>query len=511
MASLMRWLLAAVVMLGMAAPASAAWHEARSKHFIIYADENPRRLLDYATRLEKFDAAARAISGLPDPPIGDGNRLTVFVMPTAAEVRQLAGEKGDFLEGFYTGRASGSLAYAASPRGATDDFDATSVFYHEYAHHLMMQQLDHAYPEWYVEGYAEFLSTPKFNRDGSVQLGNAPRHRAWGLFYGESLPLEALLGGTYGDIRKLAAEQRESVYGRGWLLVHYLFMEPKRKGQVERYIGLVTQGMPAGQAATAAFGDLKQLDRELHNYLNRKRIMTLQVPPTRLQTGPIDVRPLSPGGAQVVRLRARLKLLDSKAQVEPVAAQLRQLQARFPGDELVEVTLAEAELKATRHEAAQAAADRALTANPRNTEAMILKGKAILERASSTDEGSEALFAQARKTFIAANKIDAEDPEPLMEFYHAYVIERRRPTANAIAALHYASRLAPQDLGLRMNSAIAHLNEGKMKDARATLMPVAFSPHGGSAAETARRMIAKIDSGDAQAAIMVAAAGSGQQ
>ena len=510
MASLLRLLLAAAFVLGLSAPASAAWHEARSKHFIIYANENPKRLLEFATRLEKFDKAARAITSMPDPPVGDGNRLTVFVMPSAADVRQLAGEKNNFLEGFYTGRASGSLAYVAKQKASSDDFDGETIFYHEYAHHLMMQQLDHAYPQWYVEGYAEFLSTPKFNRDGSVVLGNAPQHRAWGLFHGKALPLEALLGGTYGDITRLPTEQRESVYGRGWLLTHYLLMEPRRKGQVDQYIRFVSQGMPAAQAATAAFGDLKQLDRELAAYLNRTRIMTLQVPPALLQTGPIDVRPLSAGAAQVILLRARLQLLDKKAEVEPVAAQLRQLQAQFPGDELVELTLAEAELKVTRYEAAEAAADRALRANPRSTEAMILKGRAMAERASAIDEGSQALFVEARKLFSAANKIDPEDPEPLMEFYQAYLREGRRPTANAIEALHYASQLAPQDLGLRMNSAIAYLNEDKVRQARLTLAPVAYSPHGGVAAVAARRMIARIDSGDARGAILAAGRGSSQ-
>jgi Flp pilus assembly protein TadD len=77
-----------------------------------------------------------------------------------------------------------------------------------------------------------------------------------------------------------------------------------------------------------------------------------------------------------------------------------------------------------------------------------------------------------------------------------------RPTANAIAALHYASDLAPQDLGVRMNSAIAYLNEGKPTDARATLVPVAYSPHGGTASEMARRMLADIDGGNPKAALL---------
>jgi hypothetical protein len=84
MHKLLGLLVAGLMMLAPAEAARAEWHEARSKHFIIYANENPKRLLEFATRLEKFDKAARAISSMPDPPVGNGNRLTVFVMPSAA-------------------------------------------------------------------------------------------------------------------------------------------------------------------------------------------------------------------------------------------------------------------------------------------------------------------------------------------------------------------------------------------------------------------------------------------
>ena len=55
-----------------------------------------------------------------------------------------------------------------------------------------------------------------------------------------------------------------------------------------------------------------------------------------------------------------------------------------------------------------------------------------------------------------------------------------------------------------MSSAFAYLNEGKLKEARTTLVPIAYSPHGGSIAESARKMIVKIDAGDAAGAMAAA-------
>ena len=53
----------------------------------------------------------------------------------------------------------------------------------------------------------------------SIGLGVPAYHRAWGLLLGDKLPLETMLSGNYS---KLTPEKRESLYGRGWLLVRSL-------------------------------------------------------------------------------------------------------------------------------------------------------------------------------------------------------------------------------------------------------------------------------------------------
>jgi hypothetical protein len=134
---------------------------------------------------------------------------------------------------------------------------------------------------------------------------------------------------------------------------------------------------------------------------------------------------------------------------------------------------------------------------------MVLKGRALADRAETISDRPKvhALLEQARDEFIAANIIDTEDPEPLYEFYQTYPRERVQPTANAIAALHYASNLAPQDFNVRMNSSIAYLYESKFAEARSALTVVAYSPHSGGEGELAKRMIADIDAGKGSAAL----------
>ena len=169
----------AVVVAGLAmfvaTPAHAAWHRASSPHFIIYSDQSPEKLRAFAVKLERFDKAVRIARSMQDFPIGDGNRLTVFVLSNTGAVRKLANDKTGFVAGFYIPRASGSVAFVPrnAGEGAKTDLNADTIFFHEYAHHLMLQKAQAAYPAWLVEGFAEFYSTAKFEPDGSVGLRDA--------------------------------------------------------------------------------------------------------------------------------------------------------------------------------------------------------------------------------------------------------------------------------------------------------------------------------------------------
>lgn len=485
-------------------PALAAWNVAQSKHFVIYSDDTPRHLTEFATQLEQFDQAVRFASRMNDPEIGKGNRLTVFVVPTEKDVRTIMRDKTGFFDGFYTGRVEGSLAYVPK-KTENENPDQNAIFFHEYTHHLMKQALERPYPEWYVEGYAEFFSTPEFARDGSVWLGRIVQGRAYGLIGGPHLPLETLLTGMQPGMTN---EQRDVYYGRSWLLTHYLQLDNHRRGQLTAYLAAMSGGATSIDAAHQAFGDLDQLDKDLNAY-EKQRLLKFQVPASAIHLQPITVTPLSAGGSQVIMTLAQIKNGVNPPEAETFAAQLRSTEAKFPGDELVETTLAEAELDAGHPQSAMAAADKAIARDASSTEAMVLKGRALAKLADETENSTRhSLFEQARRVLISANKLDTEDPEPLYEFYRTFLLEGVRPTANALAALHYASDLAPQDLGVRMNSAIAYLNEGKPKEARTTLTVVAYSPHVGETGEVAKRMIAAIDAGNAKGALAELSRGS---
>src|SRR5688572_5493776 len=103
------WLMAFCALI--AVPADAAWHQASSAHFLIYSDESPEKLREFAVRLERFDQAVRALRNMQDLPPSIGNRVTIFVLRDGKAVRELAEDKTGFIAGFYRPSAAGSVAF----------------------------------------------------------------------------------------------------------------------------------------------------------------------------------------------------------------------------------------------------------------------------------------------------------------------------------------------------------------------------------------------------------------
>ncbi|WP_409645729.1 hypothetical protein [Sphingorhabdus sp.] len=144
---------------------NAEWHEASSDHFLVFADQNEKDTREFTERLERFNSAMHVILGREVLTPSPSNRVTIYVVRNASEVRKLAGDKTGSLLGFYQARAGGSVAFVA--RVDSDGGPVTQseqVLFHEYAHHVMHSSNEWSTPRWLSEGFAEFFSTARFER-----------------------------------------------------------------------------------------------------------------------------------------------------------------------------------------------------------------------------------------------------------------------------------------------------------------------------------------------------------
>jgi hypothetical protein len=270
------WLLGLVG--AIAAPASAEWLQATSRHFIIYSDTDAAELKALATRLELFDGAIRRVYGAGDPDEVAANPLTLYVLRDMTAVQKLC--RCTDVAGFYLPRASGAVAFTPRRGDGTDPLSLKpqTVLFHEYAHHFLLGNTEMAFPAWYSEGYAELVATANVQPD-AVEFGYAANHRSYGLHASSQLPLARL----FAPPPRMTDLEVDQLYGRGWLLTHYLTFNRERTGQLGRYLRAFAAGKPPLAAATEAFGDLKTLDRELARYM-RGKLTGLRIPASMLPT-----------------------------------------------------------------------------------------------------------------------------------------------------------------------------------------------------------------------------------
>jgi tetratricopeptide (TPR) repeat protein len=480
-----------LALLLVAATAQAEWLEASSDHFVIYGDQDEKTVRAFAERLERYHAAMAHVFVKPQTKPGPSNRVKVFVVSSASKVRAITGA-GGHVAGVYIPRAGSSIAVIPKLGSPSSKYDLSgeTVLYHEYAHHFMAAALtSRAYPRWFSEGFAEFFSGVRFKDDGSVLLGAPATYRNLEIVYADEVPIGKLLDFDGGDDATLSFN---SFYGQSWGLFHYLQMAPERSGQLSKYQKLLASGRPALDAARVAFGDLQQLDRDATSYMKRRKLSALVVDANYLNIGPIAVRKLREGEAAVMPTMIESKVGVSRKEALALVPQARKIAELHALDPAVLSELAEAEFDAGNDDAAIAAADRAITRDPKNINAYIQKGYALARKVESGKLPKES-WNDVRSQFIKANGIENDHPVPLMQFYLTYKKQGEAPTKNAVAGLEWAMELAPFDPELRWLVAQQMVADQRYQDAAQTLAPLAFNPHPGEETDKARKLLQEVE------------------
>ena len=486
----MRLLIALGLLLTPAA-ARAEWLEASSDHFVVYAETRATEARLFSQQLESYHAAMAAVTGLPNLRPSPSNRLTIYVVSSEAQVRKLYGANSQYIGGFYVPRAGGSIAIVPQVRATRGQIDTSMItLLHEYAHHFLIGSSSFPMPRWMSEGAAEFFSSAAFPNDGGVELGRPAQHRAYELYMAADVTAGDLLDPAAYEKRR--SKRYDAFYGKSWLLYHYLTFSPERKGQLTRYLTLMSQGKDPRSAAIEAFGDFGQLEHELDRYLLKSRMTMIKLPASMIKTGPVVVQGMTAGASAVMPVIIRSRRGVDREMAKAVLADARAIASRFPKDAAVLSALAEAEHDAGNDKEAVAAADAALAVDPRQVNAYVQKGLSLYRIAQDAPDRDES-YKEARAPFTALNRIENDHPLPLFYYYDSFVRQGKTPSSLAIQALERASELAPFDLGLRMTLAMQQLRVGDRKQARRNLLPVAYNPHGGNMAEFASKTLERMD------------------
>lgn len=479
--------LSLAIMLAWSGTARAAWHEASSPHFLVYADQDDKQIRAFTEMLERYRSAMRVLYKLPDEPTSPSNRLTVFVVRDGGQVRKLLGNGSRYTQGFYQSRAGGSVAFIPRVESSSAEHvtEGELILLHEYAHHFMYSAFSGSAPLWFTEGFAEFYATAKFEKDGSVGLGLPAKHRAAEFAFAKDVPIELLLNTR--KYRESATKRYDAFYGRSWLLFHYLTLSGNRPGQLNDYLARLGKGEGEDAAATNAFGDLATLDKELERYLVQRKMRYINFGADRITISEVRVRPLRAGEAAILPVVMRSRRGVDAEQAAIVVEEARAVAALHPDDPFVQTALAEAEFDAGNDEAALAAADKALASDPRAINALIQKMYALFRQAE--DDSSDAMWPKVRAAVAAANRVENDNPIPLSFYFRTFAAEGKMPPPVAVQGLQKALSLAPYDTGLRLTLAQYQIVTGAKSTARQTLSPLVNHPHDQRLSMVARALL----------------------
>jgi tetratricopeptide (TPR) repeat protein len=454
------------------APAHAEWLEAKSENFIVIGDLPEPELRKWTERLEQYHGMLAYLLDAKRP-----QPVTVFVLDGLGAV-QRAGGGSRGLAGFYGATAQSANAVVPGrlnfDRGI-EDFNPRTILLHEYAHHMLLTNVEMFMPAWAQEGLAEMFSTARFEDDGSVVIGDENDSRA-----------EQMVGMSRWSVRRMLEsdfnppkDRYENLekYSRGWALVHYLWLSNERPNQYGDFIAELNRTIDPVASGEKAFGDLSRLDRELDRYIRTGNFRLVRMGPDLIGTpGEVAVRQLSEGEVAMLDYRLTSTLGVNEEQALQVVQRARPIAARYPNNVPVQTWLAEMEYDAKNYDAAMAAAERALAGDPRSLFGMVYKGRVLMRRAIAASDREMA--QEARSWFLRANRVDPNHALPLQLFYDSFAAMGETPTDGAVNGLYAATVLVPQDTTLRMRAAIELLRQGKLLEARSILAPAAFRAEG---------------------------------
>ncbi|SFG05858.1 hypothetical protein SAMN05518801_106189 [Novosphingobium sp. CF614] len=477
------------------APATATgWNKAESNNFVIYSDGPAATLKEFAETLERFDTLLRALLNTPqeDHP----SRLTVYLLDTSSDIGTLVGNQS--VAGFYHPDIAGSYVVASRLQTSRYEAGGLPVLFHEYGHHFMFRHFEDIAPLWYQEGFAEFVSTVDFTRDGIWTIGKVDDIRAYDVMHG-NISIEELLGLID---EKPSTDDVSMIYARGWLLVHMLNFDQSRQGQLIDYLQRFRRGQNLKEAA-AAFGNLKKLDADLRKYaVGRVPFRRANTP--LVYSGEIRIVPLDDIDSRLAALSLNIRIARL---ADSALEELRTLAQRYPeaprvirdaaiaetdrvlgvkkafvssSDDNKSDDLAESESKDLAR--VEAFVDHALEISPREPSLHLAKARLMLHSLNQR-QGTTQEWSQVRREIAAANNIDPNDPQALYLYYQSYAQERIVPPASAQAALGRAYELIPEVNEVRIAYALDLANQHHFAEAISVMTVLANNPHASSGAK----------------------------
>ena len=259
-------LIALVASISYVTPVTARdWAAYTSENFTIYSDRRERSVYRLLREFETFRQVSLSVLDLPTAP--DHQRLLIVAYDRPADFRRVAGAG---VGGFFRNSIHGPRMVV----GPAQRVEAREILFHEYVHYLLSAGSNLSYPRWFNEGFAELLSSMRFE-DSSAVIGMPPINVA-------SVSLS--IGTSVGEVIDTDLnDYQPSFYHTAWMLTHYLLLEQSdggmRRNQVRDYLRRFDAGEDPTDAFVASFSmQTDEMQERLIQYTRDRQIAGLRLP-----------------------------------------------------------------------------------------------------------------------------------------------------------------------------------------------------------------------------------------
>ncbi len=511
-------------------PAFAEWRVAESENFQIISEEKPEEMVRLAAKLERFKMVLAGLGGVKERP---GKKLKVYWVNNAYKIQQLIKGGGGYVQGYYVAATPyGPIAVTPGKKiesgrrhisgGSQEQIDPEIVLLHEYGHHFMLQNFPVAYPQWFVEGYAEYHGYTKFEDNGDIILGDYATVRRDEFRYLGLMNIRKLLDNS-------PKPPNTSFYGTSWLLTHYLQFDADRRKQRDAYLTDVQAGMESVEAAEKNFvGGIKGLEKDLKKYLSGHNFPFQTIRNfAKIGTDGIKLSslPADRASAMTEEIRYYTGFASDKDERRKLIVSVASAAKANPNSAHLKAFLADLQYLNDEDDLAIATASEALALQPDHQRARLVKAVALMEKAQTVEGGntknkepkptdkkqegevpddtiiltstrtkeSIPMWAEARKLIVASNRSDPEDPYPLYLFYEYMKRRGEEMPQSATDGLAKAHMLIPQYSPMRFALAQEYSDQGDHVSAANVIKPEAFSPHGSPDRRKARAVLKRYE------------------
>lgn len=435
------------------------WLEVKTEHFVIASALPERRSVELAVELENFRTMARALM-TNDRAFEERIPTLIYLLPGVNRDLGIDGE----IAGYFAPGMRANYAVMMASGELSDE-----ILKHEYIHYLVHNNSAQLYPAWFDEGFAEVMSTLSV-KDRLVEYGKPLPQRVEILGYGPWMPFTRLL--RTRSPRDLGVNLMGNFYAQSWLLVQYLMLG--RDGhsfstEAADFLRHSEAGEQPVEAFEAAFGIAPvELENLLNAYTRRVRYYKTELAQP-LPIAPPKVRTLA--ADEIAAQLGLIALLHGRyeAAEELYSAAL----AANARNGIALAGMGDVNKHAERYEQAVGHYERAVAAEPTNSNHELDWGEYFLQRAAAEADAAQrrAFLADARRHFARSYAINPQNPETLDQNGLTYLFDGE-DGAKAVQSLEAAYDLLPSYPGIQFDLAQAYLKTGERAAARALVTRV---------------------------------------